>query len=113
MSDTFSFTTRNAGDFINWAGDKAGDAIRLLTDKEVMEGLRAYGSAYATGGSSEGIMGMLQGLPPQGQDFFNKLIGGMGRNTKTQVAGFGGLGQIPPIYLLAGAGLILLVLILK
>lgn len=110
--DTFSFTSRNIGDFVNWSGEKAGEAVRLLTDKEVVSGLSQYGAAYATGGASAGLTGMLDslGMGQGGQDILKKLLGTLGMNAKQQTNTIAG---INPIYLIGGAGLLLLIVILK
>lgn len=118
------------GDFGNWvsksvgdAGDKlgewGGDAVRLLTDKEVRSGLQDYGAAYATGGASMGIQGMLGGEGDSSTvNQVMKFLGSLGAGSKQQVqqAGFGGMdfGNMDPKFLALGAGgLILLVLLLK
>lgn len=46
----------------NYIGDKAGSAVRLVTDEKVIDGAGRIGSAYATGGGSEGVRGLLESL---------------------------------------------------
>lgn len=118
------------GDFGNWvsksigdAGDKIGEwsggAVRLLTDREVRSGLQDYAAAYATGGQSSAIQGLLGGEGDNSTvNQVMKFLGSLGSNSKAQVqqAGFGGMdfGNIDPKLLAIGAGgLILLVLLLK
>lgn len=103
-------------DVINFTGDKAGDAIRLLTDKEVVSGLSQYGAAYATGGASMGAQGMFEGLfkPETAQ----KLLGAFGQQQKVNYASSGGVaggfGNIPPMYLaIAGGAILILIIALK
>jgi len=47
------------GDVVGGTGDILGSAVRLVTDEEVANGLSRAGAAYATGGSSEGLMAIL------------------------------------------------------
>lgn len=49
-------------DTVNYIGGKAGDAVRLITDEEVIDGASRIGSAYATNGGSEGVRGLLESL---------------------------------------------------
>jgi len=110
-----SKTVSNAG---NKMGDWGGDAVRLLTDKEVRSGLQDYAAAYATGGASAGIQGMIGGEGDQG--VFNQVmgfLGSLGKGSKSQVqqagitTGWGGMD--PKILAMGAGGLILLVLLLK
>lgn len=118
------------GNAISDSGDKfgewGGDAIRLLTDKEVADGVSRYGQAYATGGQSEGVRGFLSslGISDSGEGGgaidklkkqFTDILGKIGQSSKDQVnkAGMGDM-NLSPMLLIGGLGFgLLLVLITK
>lgn len=54
--------TTGAKDGLDYLGDKFGETVRLLSDKEVMDAVKSYGSAYATSGSSLAAEGFLDKL---------------------------------------------------
>lgn len=115
----------STGDALNWIGDKSGDAIRLLTDEEVIDGAGQIAAAYATYGGSEGIESILGGFDKidgsgLGQELLN-ILGGLGSRSKDDIdtAGMGGQ-LIPGIenkYLVYGgigvASLVLLLLLIS
>jgi len=120
IGDFFGRQWDNFTDAVSDTGDKlgewGGDIIRLVTDKEVVDGVSRYGTAYATGGGSEGIRAFMENLgggdPSQIMDF----LGNIGRQGKTAIAGTGQqlIAGVDNKYLMMGAaGLILLVLIIK
>lgn len=49
-------------DVLRFAGDKAGSAIRLFTDKDVVAGASDLGALYATGGGSGAFKDALEGI---------------------------------------------------
>lgn len=111
------WTKDAVGDTANFISDKSGSAIRLLTDEQVQAGLSRYGQAYATGGTSEGVRGLLDNFGGGGSDVQNQVmsfLSNLGGGTKRQIntAEAGGFGGIDPKLLMMGAGgLILLVLL--
>jgi hypothetical protein len=54
-----SDTKDTIGEAVNWLGDSSGDAIRLITDEEVLDGASRIASAYLTYGGSEQIEALL------------------------------------------------------
>lgn len=120
------------GDFGNWvsktvgnAGDKlgewGGDFVRLVTDREVRDGLKDYAAAYYTGGASAGVQGMMgqggkeAGMVDQAMAFLSNLGKGQKQNAaQIQQAGFGGMNfSDPKIIAMGMGGIILLVLLLN
>jgi len=117
------------GDFGNWVADKAGavgdklgdwggSAVRLVTDKEVKDGITSYAASYATGGGSSALEGLFGEDSGISLSQIKQLVSGLGQSSKQEVqaAGFGGMdfGNIDPKLLMIGGGaLILLVLLLK
>lgn len=106
--DLGNWLYEKGGGLIDGAGEKLGDAFRLITDDEVQEGLESYGEtaaraygAYVSGGASE---------------MLPALFGGKG-NQQAQQAGFNSLGQevkrafggIDPLVLYMGGGFLLLI----
>lgn len=59
IGDIYSGGKEVIGDVVKGTGDVLGSGIRLLTDEEVTAGLARGGAAYASGGSSEGLMAIL------------------------------------------------------
>lgn len=55
---------RSVGDMTDAAGTWIGDAVRLFTDEQVMDGVSRYGQAYLTGGKSEAYRAMFPGADP-------------------------------------------------
>lgn len=47
------------GDVVKGSGDVGGSIVRLAADEDVSNAIARGGMAYASGGSSEGIMGIL------------------------------------------------------
>lgn len=88
-------------DAANWIGDKGGDAIRLATDEEVLDGAMRLATAYGTQGKSE----LLDGL-----------LGGLGGKAKEDIdsSGWGAdiIKGVPNEYLAMGAGGLFLVILL-
>lgn len=83
-----------ASDMVSWVGDTAGktgdkiggwigSGVRLLTDKDVREGLQDYASAYATGGKSAAFKGLINGNGnPEEQNMLQKFLGMFGSSAK-------------------------------
>lgn len=86
-------------DTVDMIGRKGGETIRLATDEQVVDGVSRYGMAYATGGGSELLTGL---LGPSGVGFIEQL----GINTK------GSTGGIKNEYLILGGGAVLLVVLI-
>jgi len=116
--------TRSVGntfsDVSGWVGRNTGDAIRLLTDEQVVNGVMQYGAAYASGGASMGLQGMLQGQGGGGglMDTLGGLLGGFGQSAKVNYAAAGGSAAgMPKEYLLYGgiglAALLILMMAMK
>lgn len=111
------------GNGIADAGDKIGDwtgaGIRLLTNKEVMSGVSQYAGAFATGGASAGVMGMLQNLGGSESGLsagnIKDLLSSIGLKTQQNVQAAGiNIGQWDPkILAIAGGALVLVLLLLK
>lgn len=120
------------GNFGNWCADKAGavgdklgdwggDAIRLLTDREVRDGLKDYGAAYATGGQSVALEKFLGGQGGEGEgsavNGVMNFLSNLGKGSKQEVRQASFSGGIdfsdPKIMALGAGGLILLVLLLN
>ncbi len=69
VGDIYDGVAGVSKDVISGVGDIGGSTIRLLTDEEVAGTVMRAGSAYATGGGSEGLLAMFgQG----GIDLFGK-----------------------------------------
>lgn len=81
------------GDSLNWIGDKGGDTIRLLTDKDVLDGAGRIAAAYSTFGGSEGALSFLENING-GEDGKSLLdiFGSLGKKSKDDIdkAGLGG-----------------------
>lgn len=59
------------GDTVEGIGDVGGSTVRLAADPQVANTVSRAGMAYASGGSSEGLMAVFQSLGQQGVDLFN------------------------------------------
>ncbi len=70
VGDIYDGTKTIIGDIFEGGGDVAGSAVRLITDEEVISGVSRGATAYATGGSSEGLMGILSSLGQAGVNMF-------------------------------------------
>jgi len=55
------------GDVTEGVGDILGSGVRLATDEQVINGVSRIGTAYATGGSSEGLMSIFSSLGAGGK----------------------------------------------
>ena len=100
------------------AGDKlgewGGDAIRLLTDKEVADGLGRYGAAAATGGTSEAA-GSLFGGNINANSVLD-FLGGLGKSSKgavNQAAAEAGITLDTKTMLIGGIGLLGFMMLMK
>lgn len=112
-----SWVGTGTSDLVGKIGEIGGSTIRLLTNKQVMDGVKSYAAAYATGGQSMSAEGLFQSL--FGQSGSADQIAQL----KTALASFGsqaqsggGLDSIPKNYLLIGGiglGALLLVMVLK
>lgn len=58
LKDGLGDVLKDTGTYI---GDKAGDAVRLVTDQKVIDGAASIGAAYATSGGSAGVKALLDG----------------------------------------------------
>lgn len=106
-SDLVSKTGKVLGDVVNITGKKAGEAVRLVSDPQVADTIARGATAYASGGSSEGIKGVFEQI---GAAFKNVAAGGGGSG------GGSGDSKLPewvlPVSLGAG-GLVLLALLVR
>ncbi len=111
------------GDFIGTgisdAGDKigewTGDTIRLITDKEVRDGIKEYATAYATGGQSVALDQVVSQLAA-GDIPIGDMLSRIGKNTKTNYASMGAQlieGVDNKFLLIGGAGFLFLILLLR
>lgn len=66
-------------------GGSAGDAVRLVTDDKVIDGASRLGTAYATGGGSEGVRSILGG-DGGAVDQLLGFISNLGSSFKSQAA---------------------------
>lgn len=91
-------------------GEWSGDVIRLLTDREVREGITQYASGFATGGVSTGIQGFLGQLGSGFPDLMkSNLLRSLGQTAKGEL-----IPGIPNYYLaIGGGGLLFMLLLLK
>jgi len=116
--DLFKGGGKLLSDTASKVGDLSGSAFRLLTDKDVREGIMSYAAGYATGGQSMALEGFLggEGGAPEVKDIMN-FLGSLGKGSKNEVqqAGFDmDFSKMDPKWMALGAGgLILLVLLLK
>lgn len=104
---------------VDVVGGIGGDTIRLGTDPKVLSGVSQIGMAYATGGGSAGVTGLLQslGMSSGSANQVTDFISSLGNNFKTQsqlqAAGMGGgggaMGGALPWVLAGGVVLVLLV----
>jgi len=98
-------------------GDWGGDAIRLVTDKEVMEGVQYYGQTYATGGKNMALDGMIKNLGLENilqPDKLKALLSNLGSSTKTAYADAGGIiSGVDNKYLMIGAAALIFVVLLS
>lgn len=93
----------------DYVGGVAGSAVRLVTDEKVIDGASRLGTAYATGGGSEAVKGVLGGGSAADQviDFISNL----GNTFKTQTApmtqsGMFNAGSLP--WIIGGGALLVL-----
>jgi len=97
---------KNTGDYI---GEKAGSTIRLASDQDVQQAVIRAASAYATGGQSlavESVLSNIGGTPS------NNPVTVAGQGFKENYAAIMGPGGINPMYLMAGMGGLILVVLL-
>lgn len=93
-------------DSIDYIGDKSGDAIRLFTDEEVLDGMMKLGTAYMSGGQSELLGGILGGMGGSAKSDVNRAgMGGsvfQGIDNKYLIYGGLGLGGFLMLIMLMG-----------
>lgn len=84
IKDGVGDVLKDTGD---WVGDKGGEIIRLGTDEKVIDGASRLGTAYATGGGSEGARSVLQslGLSGESSDNIMDFLGSLGSVFKGKV----------------------------
>lgn len=82
-----SWVGTGTSDLVGKIGEIGGSTIRMLTDKQVMDGVKSYAAAYATGGQSMSAEGLFQNL--FGQSGSTDQIAQL----KTALASFGGQAQ--------------------
>lgn len=136
LSGWWTDLKKGAGDLGNWVADKSGsvgdklgewtgDAIRLISDEEVRDGVKEYSAAYMTGGKSAGIQGMLESFSKgnvpqvsQGEQNtlaaqFEELLKSIGSGTKQDIqkAGMGDM-SFNPMWLIGGLGFGLVLVVL-
>lgn len=114
LKDIGSFVGQGISDTGDKLADWSGDAIRLLTDKEVREGIVQYANAYEIGGQTSAIksfMGQLGDLVPD--KLKEGLLSKLGTNVKNAAAPqiIEGI-ENKYFYLGIGGGLLVLLLIL-
>ena len=87
-----------------------GDAVRLVTDEKVIDGASRLGTAYATGGGSEGLRAISsQGGPLDSLISFVSNLGQQAKTANVQTASVGGVNaSILPWAI--GGGLLLVLL---
>ena len=103
-------------DVASFIGDNAGDAIRLLTDEEVLDGAIQIGSAIATSGGSVGFSELMESLAGDGGagDVINSILGRLGGKAKSDIdAAAFSFKDIPKEALYIGGGLIGIVLLIS
>lgn len=87
------------GDVANWVGDKMGDAVRLVTDKEVIDGATRIATAVATKGASTTLDGIFSSI-------------GSKAKTTTASTTFGGFEDVPQsVWMIGGSAVVLLILV--
>ncbi|HEX6827200.1 MAG TPA: hypothetical protein VF077_12855 [Nitrospiraceae bacterium] len=106
-------------DTVSVVGGIGGDTVRLGTDPKVLSGVSQLGMAYATGGGSAGVSGLLQslGMSAGSANQVTDFISGLGDNFKSQnqlqAAGMGGgggaMGGALPWIIAGGVIVVLLV----
>lgn len=75
----------------NYVGGAFGDTVRLVTDEKVIDGASRLGTAYATGGGSEGIRNIFGGKDGMANSILD-FISGLGEKAKgVNTAGAGGM----------------------
>lgn len=96
---------------LNYLGDKSGSAVRLLTDKEVSEGISNYAATLSSGGMSSAASDMFGGiLDPK---IAEKVLGLFGKNNKVNTASIDGTPlKINPMYIMGGVGLLTLIVLI-
>jgi hypothetical protein len=114
FSSIGSFIGTGVSDMGDKMGEWSGDAIRLLTDREVSEGIGQYAQIASTSGTSEGIkgfLGQLGGLMPD--TLKNKLLSSLGQNVKTASAPQLIQGVDNKVLYIGGGALLLILLIAR
>jgi hypothetical protein len=105
-------------DTVSTVGSIGGDTVRLATDPKVISGASQLGAAYATGGGSSAVTGLLQslGMSQGSANQVTDFISSLGDNFKTQsqlqaasMGGGGAMGGALPWVLAGGVVLVLLV----
>lgn len=104
-------------DTVSTVGSIGGSTVRLATSPNVINGVSQMGAAYATGGGSTAVTGLLQslGMSAGSASQVTDFISSLGDNFKAQnqlqaasVGGGGGLGALP--WIIAG-GVVLVLLV--
>lgn len=126
MSGWWTDLKHAAGDIKDGVGDvlkdtfsnsanAAGDAVRLVTDEKVIDGVSRIGTAYATDGGSEGVRSLLggggSGSPVDALMDFISNLGSSAKSANVQAASVGNMnvpGGLLPWLLGGGAVLVLL-----
>jgi len=105
-------------DTASFIGDSTGSAVRLVSDEKVADTIARAGTAYATGGGSEGARGFFEQLGLGGKDGkagaldgFMNFISGLGVTGKAKEKATEGPNYLP--WLLGGVGVLAVVLIAK
>lgn len=106
-------------DTVSTVGSIGGDTVRLATSPTVIAGASQLGAAYATGGGSSAVTGLLQslGMSQGSANQVTDFISSLGDNFKTQSqmqaasmgGGGGAMGGALPWVLAGGVVLVLLV----
>lgn len=103
---------------VDVVGGVGGSTVRLATSPTVISGVSQMGAAYATGGGSTAVTGLLQslGMSPDSSKQMTDFISSLGDNFKTQAGlqassvggGGGAMGGALPWVLAGGVVLVLL-----
>ena len=75
VGDIYDGTKTVIGDIFEGTGDVGGSTVRLLADEEVSGTIARGAAAYYTGGTSEGIMGILSGFMNKSGETYKQTTG--------------------------------------
>jgi len=97
-------------DTANYVGGAFGDTVRLATDDKVIDGAARLGTAYATGGGSEGVRQLFAGDVGGAANSFLDFVSGLGEKAKGMTtAGAGGMDMSVLPWAIGGAVVLALI----